>query len=197
MALGNPLTAGRITQPASGWLLVLSPAAAPELHPPCPLLDLILETPTPHRPSLPALFRSSPSEVPSPPPSLQQRDGASQERACHVNSPLFFITLKMDCLPSNFCGTMYEGAHYVKHIFSPPPKLHKAMLGGFGAATHSIRMQTPPQPAACRLAHHCAIQHLQRSLKYKLVHLIPAQGECGCSSSLLLELSLQSACTCI
>lgn len=135
--------------------------------PPALCLTSSQRSPTPHHLSSPTLFRPSPSEVP-PPPLHQQHDGASQERACHVNSPLFFVTLNMDCLPSNFCGTIYEGAHCTRHIFSSPLKLHRALLGAFRAATRSVRMRALPQPASYRLTHHCATQQLRRSLKYKL-----------------------------
>ncbi|CAN8203285.1 unnamed protein product [Coccothraustes coccothraustes] len=81
--------------------------------------------PLPGRPGSAPLFELSPLEVPPRPPHWLQ-DGAGQERSRHVNFPLFFRAPKTDRLPSNFCGTTCEGAHYVKHALSSLRKLRGA-----------------------------------------------------------------------
>lgn len=76
------------------------------------------------------LFNLLPLKVPPHPPH-GLRDGASKEQSRPMNFPLFFSALKTVRLPSNFCGTIREGAHYVKHTFSSLLKLRRLLLRAF------------------------------------------------------------------
>lgn len=98
MALTCPPTARRTTRPASVG------AAHPFFHcrpwtlPSAWPLPKASHSPPPGCPGLPPLFKPSPLEVPPQPPH-RLLDGASEERSCHVNFPLFFFMLKTDPSP--------------------------------------------------------------------------------------------------
>lgn len=132
-----------------------APASLPSAW---PLPKASLSSPLPR--SAP-LFKLWPSELP-PHPRRWLRDGAAEERSCHVNFPLFFRAPRTDRLPSNFCGNYMRRSSLCKtYIFFFPACENSAERWG---------ILTTPQPSIYRLVRH----RLWASLKRKLAAFDPS-----------------------
>lgn len=154
----------------------------PPLNPIHPALRLTSSqsSPLPGRPGSAPLFKLWPLEVPPHPPHWL-RDGAGEERARHVNFPLFFRAPKTGGLPSNFCGATCAGAHYVKHTFSSLRKVRGALRRPRVVWEYRVRRG----PSVHRLVRH-------RGAAPRIAGI---QTCCGWSQRKLPEPSLQSSCT--
>lgn len=127
------------TGPPSSHSLPWAPATLPSAW---PLPKASLSSPLPRSA---ALFKLSPSELP-PHPRRWLRDGAAEERSCHVNFPLFFRAPRTDRLPSNFCGNYMRRSSLCKtYIFSCLRKLRGA-LGNINYAA-ALYLSARPSPA--------------------------------------------------